>query len=744
MVLRARSMRRSRRAFLQLVLTLAVLAILSSTRVLKNRSSQQAASDASDSSGGGSGGGAATVQLATVQMTASQPARELDERNFALWVQATTVAPGNGSASGADASSSDATKEACLPAPELEWLQRNFEAWAKAHTHLDKAVVRERQAMLRAVAACTGGPSSVAVAGGGGPAMRSPQLARLAVQLLSNPAWTEAASKCPPGCTAHGTCNEELGRCDCPLGYSGPACEQHAGPLGSKNCTQWAWPANQACDAWGSTAAQCLNACNSRGDCYGAFCHCYPGYFGQDCALSVRPDGAAAILDGQGYKENPAGPAIYVYDLPPHVSTWFPWFIDRFEALLLAERILSGGHRTADPSKADWFWGPTTLRLLWTYDQFAGLYHALSQSWPMWNATGGARHVLMDNGDWPICERSEWFKSHYANVTFLVHWGSVKKRDIRYATGCFRTEQDIVFPPENVASGTSELEEGVPWFPGNKPQERNITFIFAGGICSWHEVQGPPPCKDKDYSFGVRERVWNAHRNRTGYIIASQLKGYHMLSGRSQFCLAPAGAGWGRRATSAPWFGCIPVVIQDHILQAFEPFLDWSRFSLRLPEAEIESMHEVLAGIAGGPRLKEFQDSLLCAAKHMFWAGTYGRIFGDDSGEYDAFNTLMAILRAKRRHPGVPADQLRETDSQLKQFMECRLPKVAGSGGEPLCLYSAKPSTAAQGGEEPCIPASAPLVQVAGFKIRRMQPGGAVCHGAPNIAQCHRFTGGSV
>ena len=136
------------------------------------------------------------------------------------------------------------------------------------------------------------------------------------------------------------------------------------------------------------------------------------------------------------------------------------------------------------------------------------------------------------------------------------------------------------------------------------------------------------------------------------------------------------------------------------------------------------------------------QDNLLCAAKHMFWAGTYGRKYGGDSGENDAFNTLMAILRAKHRHPGVPADRLREADSQLKLFMECRLPKERGSSGEPLCLHTTDPARAAH--EEPCIPAGAPQLQVAGFKIRRMPPGGAVCHGAPNIAQCRRFSWGSM
>ena len=37
-----------------------------------------------------------------------------------------------------------------------------------------------------------------------------------------------AAARCPAGCTAHGNCNAAQGLCDCPLGRSGPACEDYA------------------------------------------------------------------------------------------------------------------------------------------------------------------------------------------------------------------------------------------------------------------------------------------------------------------------------------------------------------------------------------------------------------------------------------------------------------------------------------------------------------------------------------
>ena len=137
----------------------------------------------------------------------------------------------------------------------------------------------------------------------------------------------------------------------------------------------------------------------------------------------------------------------------------------------MTERILSGGHRTMDAANADWYWVPVALRHLWRNEDTVELHKVISQSWPMWNTTFGARHLLLDSGepwvmpaahethdaahgcetsrvcvvvdagDWPICERSEEFRATYTNVSFLVHWGSVRKRNIRYATGCFRKDQ---------------------------------------------------------------------------------------------------------------------------------------------------------------------------------------------------------------------------------------------------------------------------------------------------------------
>jgi hypothetical protein len=136
-------------------------------------------------------------------------------------------------------------------------------------------------------------------------------------------------------------------------------------------------------------------------------------------------------------------------------------------------------------------------------------------------------------------------------------------------------------------------------------------------------------------------------------------------------------------------------------------------------------MHVALAA-AEGPRLQQLQANLACAARHLYWAGTWGSIFAGDSGEFDAFNTLMAILRAKLLHPGVPAAQLRSRDGELARFMACQSP-VHSSHSAPLCL---KPHCGFEAAKQPW-----PYG-------RQVPPGGALCQGAPNLAACCRYAWG--
>ena len=66
-----------------------------------------------------------------------------------------------------------------------------------------------------------------------------------------------------------------------------------------------------------------------------------------------------------------------------------------------------------------------------------------------------------------------------------------------------------------------------------------------------------------------------------GFSILESDPNYYNSLSRAEFCLAPTGDGWGRRATLAAMYGCIPVIVQDDISQPFEEQLPWDKFSIR-------------------------------------------------------------------------------------------------------------------------------------------------------------------
>jgi hypothetical protein len=223
--------------------------------------------------------------------------------------------------------------------------------------------------------------------------------------LAAHLSFTSAKIDCKEGCTKYGTCNEELGRCDCPWNMTGDACNEH-NPAGF--CLRRSDGAGFVNTCTDGDPSLCLNACNKRGQCKGGFCHCSPGFFGTDCSLSYGKGSSIQILQGQGYKETQRGPLIYVYEIPPefHVKRDIHK-IDRPPLhLAMYERILSGGHRTSDGSKADFFFLPITSRDLKKAFLLHPILDYIAVTWPFWNQTGGqgARHVIPMEGDVGTCE----------------------------------------------------------------------------------------------------------------------------------------------------------------------------------------------------------------------------------------------------------------------------------------------------------------------------------------------------
>ena len=66
--------------------------------------------------------------------------------------------------------------------------------------------------------------------------------------------------------------------------------------------------------------------------------------------------------------------------------------------LAILERILTGGHRTADGATADYYYLPISSRDLKKAFLLGPALDYVASAWPWWNKTQGARHIIPMEG----------------------------------------------------------------------------------------------------------------------------------------------------------------------------------------------------------------------------------------------------------------------------------------------------------------------------------------------------------
>eukprot|EP00798_Chlamydomonas_sp_ICE-L_P001579 gene1579-32966_t len=514
-------------------------------------------------------------------------------------------------------------------------------------------------------------------------------------------------------------------------------------------CGKFGFRSSDSC--MGNKTAACLNMCNGRGTCVGGWCHCIPGYYGGDCSLSIGSAGKPEILSGLGYKPSKHGPSIYIYEVPPLFNTWRN--IEKFDRPLYSQfwkRIISSGHRTLDAANADYYYIPVDFRYLFK-DTF-GVLKYVWETWPYWNQTQGARHLLLSTSDLGGCEGKQLMniRNITSKSTWLTAWGLTRKHPRVWWPGCHRPGIDIVIPiPANT--------HGMLYTPLNpkatsiQGPSQTLSVLYTPlnpKICGDNKdprlpttggFQQPQPAVDletpvtgaasKAHASPVCQTTTNPLYSaaRPGYKIVPRSASYVTDMSTAQFCLAPTGGGHGKRQVLVSRFGCIPVPICDHVLQPFEPELNWSSFSITVPEADISKIPEILAKVSP-EQLKQMQEANACAARHLWWSSMWGGIFGED-GRYDAFATTLEILRVRTEHPGTPPDQYSLVDERWKAFATCSLPGEE-SDSSKLCSYS--------GDKDLEHVAPTGFCQVTSVYGKYGIPGGAICQGYPDLANCPR------
>ena len=103
-------------------------------------------------------------------------------------------------------------------------------------------------------------------------------------------------------------------------------------------------------------------------------------------------------------------------------------------------------------------------------------------------------------------------------------------------------------------------------------------------------------------SLGIRSVIARAENDPRLEIVGHLARDwwhieYHKRMRAATFCGAFPGDGWSGGISSAIFAGCVPLIISDGIELPFENVLDYSRFSLRVAEADIPRLPALLRAI---------------------------------------------------------------------------------------------------------------------------------------------------
>jgi Exostosin family len=87
----------------------------------------------------------------------------------------------------------------------------------------------------------------------------------------------------------------------------------------------------------------------------------------------------------------------------------------------------------------------------------------------------------------------------------------------------------------------------------------------------------------------------------------------------SKYCICPMGYEVNSpRIVEAIYYECVPVIIADNFILPFEEVLDWSVFSVVVPEKDIPNLKNILLGISLRRYLK-MHNCVKMLQKHFLW-----------------------------------------------------------------------------------------------------------------------------
>ncbi|PWA64862.1 exostosin-like protein [Artemisia annua] len=214
----------------------------------------------------------------------------------------------------------------------------------------------------------------------------------------------------------------------------------------------------------------------------------------------------------------------------------------------------------------------------------------LSNKYPYWNRSNGADHFFVSCHDWApeVSASNPKLYEHFIRVLCNAN-----------SSEGFHPERDVSLPELNIP-----YQQLGPPLIGQPPENRSILAFFAGGNHGHVRKYLLETWQGKDEELKV-------------FTYLPKTLNYSELMSRSKFCLCPSGYEVASpRIVESISAGCVPVIVSDHYVLPFSDVLDWSKFSVHVPVANIPKIKEILEGIGMDEYLK-MQKMVMKVQRHF-------------------------------------------------------------------------------------------------------------------------------
>ncbi|CAN6988216.1 hypothetical protein IGI04_001874 [Brassica rapa subsp. trilocularis] len=237
----------------------------------------------------------------------------------------------------------------------------------------------------------------------------------------------------------------------------------------------------------------------------------------------------------------------------------------------------------------------------------------LSIKYPFWNRTHGSDHFLVACHDWGPYTVSEHPELRQNTIKALCN------ADL--SDGIFVPGRDVSLPETSIRNAGRPLRN---IGNGNRVSQRPILAFFAGNLHGRVRPQLLKHWRNKDDEMKIYGPLPHNVARKMTYV-------QHMKS--SKYCLCPMGYEVNSpRIVEAIYYECVPVIIADNFVLPFSEVLDWSAFSVVVPEKDIPRIKEILLEIPMRRYLK-MQSNVKMVQKHFLWSPKPRR--------YDVFHMIL-------------------------------------------------------------------------------------------------------